>query len=249
MKALRLTIGIIFLIPVFIVFGLLALIIGNLLSLFHLEKASEKCVHFLLGILIRWIFICFGVKLHVEGKENIPAWGSHVCYIANHQSALDIPVLFGSGAWCGIVAKKELYKIPFLHSLLNLLRCIPLDRSSLRAGLQSILTGVERIKSGYPMGIFPEGTRSKTGEIAEMKAGAFKMATKAKALLVPVAMKNTRTAFEAADSLKRVHVYVKIMKPIDTSLLSEEEVKNIHTVAENMVREAYAVLPGPYAKG
>ena len=51
------------------------------------------------------------------------------------------------------------------------------------------------------------------------------------------------------DSLKRVHVYVKIMKPIDTSLLSEEEVKNIHTVAENMVREAYAVLPGPYAKG
>ena len=225
MKALRLTIGIIFLIPVFIVFGLLALIIGNLLSLFHLEKASEKCVHFLLGILIRWIFICFGVKLHVEGKENIPAWGSHVCYIANHQSALDIPVL------------------------LNLLRCIPLDRSSLRAGLQSILTGVERIKSGYPMGIFPEGTRSKTGEIAEMKAGAFKMATKAKALLVPVAMKNTRTAFEASDSLKRVHVYVKIMKPIDTSLLSEEEVKNIHTVAENMVREAYAVLPGPYAKG
>lgn len=248
MKAFRLIVGIIFLVPVFLVFGILALVVGHILSWLHYERASEKAVHAILGVLIKWIFICFGVKLHVEGRENIPAWGTPACYISNHQSALDIPVLFASGAWCGIVAKKELYKIPFLHSLLNLLKCIPLDRSSLRAGLQSILTGVERIKSGYPMGIFPEGTRSKTGEIAEMKAGAFKMATKAKALLIPIAMKNERFAFEAPNSLKRVNVYVCVMKPIDTALLTDEEVKNVHVVAENMVREAYSALPGPYDK-
>ena len=195
MKAFRLTIGLIFLVPVFLVLGILALIVGNLLSLIRLRRASEVSVHFIFDILIWWIFICLGVRYHVYGKENIPRWGSRVCYVANHQSALDIPAIFGTGAWCGIVAKKELFRIPFLHSLLKLLRCISLDRSSLRAGLQSILAGVERIKSGYPMGIFPEGTRSRTGEIAEMKAGAFKMATKAKALLVPIVIKNTRTAF------------------------------------------------------
>ena len=248
MKALRLTIGIIFLIPVFIVFGLLALIIGNLLSLFHLEKASEKCVHFLLGILIRWIFICFGVKLHVEGKENIPAWGKKVCYIANHQSMMDIPVIYGAGMWCGLVAKKELFRIPVLHGLLSVLKCVAIDRSSLRASLQSILQGVKHIESGYPMGIFPEGTRSKTGEIAEMKAGAFKMATKPQALVVPVAMKNTRYTLEAVNSFRIVHVYVKIMKPIDTSMLSDDEMKALHTTVETEIREAYDSLPGPYDK-
>ena len=247
MKAFRLTIGLIFLVPVFLVLGILALIVGNLLSLIRLRRASEISVHFIFDILIWWIFICLGVRYHVYGKENIPRWGSRVCYVANHQSALDIPAIFGTGAWCGIVAKQELFRIPFLHSLLKLLRCISLDRSSLRAGLQSILAGVERIKSGYPMGIFPEGTRSRTGEIAEMKAGAFKMATKAKALLVPIVIKNTRTAFEAIDSLKRVNVYVQILPPIDTSIMSEDELKNVHSVVEKMIRDTYSALPEPYA--
>ena len=248
MKKVRLTISIIFVAPVFLVLALIAMALGGLLHLVHLERASEKTVHFFLDILIVWICICFGVRLHVEGKENIPRWGERVCYVPNHQSLMDIPILYGSGMWCGLVAKKELFSIPILHGLLRILKCVPIDRSSLRESLKSIIEGADRIKSGYPMGIFPEGTRSKTGEIAEMKAGAFKMATKAKAKIVPVAMKNTRCAFESADSLRPVNVYVRIMKPIDTAELDEEGIKNVHAIVEKEIREAFAELPGPYGR-
>ena len=245
---IRLTIGIIVIAPVFLVLSLLAMALGWLLSVVRLERASEKTVHFILDILIVWICIFLGVRLHVEGKENIPAWGEKVCYVPNHQSLMDIPILYGSGMWCGLVAKKELFSIPLLHGLLRTLKCVPIDRSSLRESFKSIIEGSDRISSGYPMGIFPEGTRSKTGEIAEMKAGAFKMATRVGALVVPVAMKNTRNAFEAIDSFRIVHVYVKIMKPIDSSSLSEEGLKTLHSDVENEIREAYASLPGPYAR-
>ena len=247
-KRIRVTVGIALIAPLFLVLSLFVMILGHLLLLFRLERASEKVVHFFLDILIVWIFVCLGIKLHVAGKENIPEWGTKVCYIANHQSMIDIPVLYGAGMWCGLVAKKELFRIPVLHGLLSILKCVAIDRSSLRASLKSIMTGIERIESGYPMGIFPEGTRSKTGEIAEMKAGAFKMATRPKALVVPVALKNTRNSFEAVDSFKRVNVYVKIMKPIDTASLSEEELKNLHSDVEQRIREAYDSLPGPYVK-
>lgn len=247
-KRIRLTVAIALIAIPFAVLSLLSMLLGNLLVLLHLRRASEKTVHFLLDILIFWILFCLGVRLHTEGKENIPAWGSKVCYIANHQSMMDIPVLYGAGMWCGLVAKQELFRIPVLHGLLKVLRCVAIDRGSLRASLKSILKGAEQISSGYPMGIFPEGTRSRTGEIAEMKAGAFKMATRVGALVVPVAMKNTRNAFEAIDSFRIVHVYVKIMKPIDSSTLSEEGLKTLHSDVENEIREAYASLPGPYAR-
>ena len=249
MKKIRLTFGLVFIAPVFIVLGYLAVILGNLLRLLHLERASEKTVHFILDILIAWIFLWLGIRLRVEGKENIPAWGTKVCYFSNHQSLMDIPIIFGAGMWCGIVAKKELYRIPLLRGLLNVLKCVAIDRSSLRNSMQAILKGSDQIKEGYPMGIFPEGTRSRTGEMLEMKAGAFKMATRAGALVVPVAMKNTRKTFEGADSLRPVHVYVRIMEPIDSSALSEEETRDLHTIVENRIRQALEELPGPYGRG
>ena len=98
------------------------------------------------------------------------------------------------------------------------------------------------------MGIFPEGTRSKTGEMGEMKAGAFKMAIKAKAKIVPVAMANTRFAFEGAENFRIVHIYVKILPPIDTEKLSADELKDVHSVVENRIREALKTLPGPYGR-
>ena len=248
MRKARQIIGMIFIAPVFIVLALVAMAAGGALHLMHAERASEKTIHFILSFLIAWIFIWFGIRLHVSGKENIPAWGERVCYVPNHQSIIDIPVLYASGMWCGLVAKKELFKIPILHGLLRSLKCVAIDRSSLRESLKSIIEGSDKIKKGYPMGIFPEGTRSKTGEIAEMKAGAFKMATRANAKIVPVAMKNTRMTFEAADSLRPVHVYVKIMAPIDTSVMDEEEIKSVHSVVEKEVKDAYASLPGPYER-
>ena len=65
--------------------------------------------------------------------------------------------------------------------------------------------------------------------------------------VLPIVIKNTRTAFEAIDSLKRVNVYVQILPPIDTSIMSEDELKNVHSVVEKMIRDTYSALPEPYA--
>lgn len=248
MGKLRLAIGIVFIAPMFCLLGVLAMIAGGILWGLKFRNASCKVVHFILGWLVLWIYFFLGVRVRIEGKENIPRWGERVCYVPNHASMLDIPVLFGSGMWCGIVAKKELFKIPVLHGLLRTLHCVPIDRSSLREGFKAILEGTKKIESGYPMGIFPEGTRSKTGEMGEMKAGAFKMAIKAKAKIVPVAMANTRFAFEGAENFRIVHIYVKILPPIDTGKLSADELKDVHSVVENRIREALKTLPGPYGR-
>lgn len=248
MKKIRLTFAIIFIAPVFIVLAVIAMFLAFILRVFHLNAASDKAVHGILSPLIKWIFLFLGVKLIVEGKENIPAEGERTCIVANHQSIIDIPVLYGAGLWCGIVAKKELFKIPLLHGLLLTLHCLPIDRSSLRASLQTIIQGADRIKKGMVMGIFPEGTRNKTGNVGDMKAGAFKMATKAGAKVVPVAIKNSRYSFESIDSFRRVHIYVKILPAIDTTTLDDEGLKGLHSVVENEIRAAHDSLPSPYGR-
>ena len=112
-----------------------------------------------------------------------------------------------------------------------------------RQSLKAILKGVENLNSGLSMAIYPEGTRSKTGEIAAFKPGALKMATKAKAVIVPVAIQNTRSLFEDAYTFKRIPVYVSILEPIDTAALDEEELKNLSDHVETLIREEYAKLP------
>ncbi len=244
MKRIRLAITIVMVALPFLVLSLIAIVLGQLLRLIGLKRISEAVVHFVLKILIIWIYIWTGSIVRVEGRENIPADG-RVCYVPNHSSMMDIPVLFGSGCWCGIVAKEELFKVPVLHGLLRLLHCIPINRSSLRESAKAIFKGVDSIKAGYAMGIFPEGTRSKTGEMGEMKPGAFKMAIKAGAKIVPVAMANTRCVLEGAANLLPVRIYVRILPPIDTAQMSEEELKDLHTIVENEVRTALKELPGP----
>ena len=243
MKKFRLTIAIILILPVLLSFCIVAFILYALLSLFRLSNAADSTVHGIYTAIIWWILAVLGISLHVEGKANIPPKGSRVVYMANHQSMIDVPVVFYAGMWSGVIAKKELWKIPFLHGCMVTLKCIPLDRSSPKEGIKSIPKGVEQIKKGIPMMIYPEGTRSKTGEIAEFKAGSFKLATKAKALIVPVAIQNTRATFESSKGFGRVPVYVRILPAIDTAEMDEEQLSDIHTVVENEIRSAYSELP------
>lgn len=242
MKKFRLAVAIIFVLPVFIPTVLLALLSG-FFFLLRLRRLGNLWLHFWLDITIWWIWICFGAKMIVTGRENLPAKGTRVCYIGNHQSMMDVPALFWAGMWSGIIGKVELKKIPVLNWLMMELNCVYIDRKNLRASLKAISTGAENIKKGIPMSIFPEGTRSKTREIAEFKAGSFKMATKAKAVIIPVVFQNTRLLFEDAGSFRRVPVYVKILPGIDTSVMDDEEIKNVHCIVEEKVKEAYASLP------
>lgn len=132
-----------------------------------------------------------GGKVTVIGEENIPKTGP-VVFVANHQGNFDIPLLLGFiDKPKGFVAKASIEKMPIVGNWMKYMQCIFMDRESPRAALKAIKQGIEVVKNGHSLVIFPEGTRSLDGQLAEFKPGSFKLAMKAKALIVPVTISGT----------------------------------------------------------
>lgn len=172
-----------------------------------------------------------GVTITVEGRENIPA-GRACVFVANHRSYYDIPVMLTQmDAPHGLVAKKEVEKIPLVRGWMRLLHCVFLDREDPRKAMASLNEAIENVKKGYSMTIFPEGTRNKgeEGTLNEFKGGAFRIATKAKAPVVPVALTGTRDVMENNRFwlMKPAHVTVRILPAIETAGMSRDEVKEL----------------------
>jgi 1-acyl-sn-glycerol-3-phosphate acyltransferase len=167
-----------------------------------------------------------GMNVTIKGKENIP--NVPCCYIGNHTSILDIPILIDSVGKCmGFVAKKEMVKAPVLGYWMSKYNCVPLDRENAREAIKVIKKGSENIKKGYSMAIFPEGTRSKNGELMEFKKGSLKLATMAKAPIVPVAIDGAYRAFEIDRKFKAIDITITFSEPIYTENLSREEEKSL----------------------
>lgn len=127
----------------------------------------------------RRLLAAAGARVTVEGLENLPE-GTAV-FVSNHQSYFDIPLALGYlGDPKGLVSKKEIDRIPFIRQWMRELGCVFLDRENLRASVSALGDASDRVAAGYSMVVFPEGTRSETGEVGEFKAGAFKIAQKNK---------------------------------------------------------------------
>ncbi len=242
-KFFRLLIGVIFIIPVIVVFGIVAFLVGIILRALRLKKLGDIVPTAILQPVVWWVMLFLGAKVKVIGKENLPPRGSSYCVIPNHNSALDIPAVFYTNRWPGSIAKKEAFKIPVINALMWLIHCVKIDRANPRDAIKAIGKGVENVKNGHPMMIFPEGTRSKTGEIGEFKAGSFKIATRSKCKVVPVVIKNTRQALEDAHYFGIVPVYVQILPAIDTATLTDEEIRALPQRVEDEIKKAYALLP------
>ncbi|WP_194190027.1 lysophospholipid acyltransferase family protein [Clostridium chrysemydis] len=177
-----------------------------------------------------------GMDIQIKGEENIP---KETCvFIGNHQSILDIPVLrYACKKDLGFIAKKEVLKVPILGFWVKSMNCVPLDRTNPRDAVKVITKGVEYLKRGYNMAIFPEGTRSKDGEIHEFKKGSMKLATKAKVKIVPVSIDGTSKCFEDNRSFIPGKVTIVFGKAIDTASLTKEEEKNLTEELEKIVKE------------
>lgn len=112
--------------------------------------------------------------------------------VSNHQSIFDVTVLNGYlGMFSGFIGKESISKIPFVRKWLGLEICGMIDRSSPRRAIETINKSVEILKSGVSQIIFPEGTRTPDGKVHEFKAGAFKLATRGKVDILPVAIVGT----------------------------------------------------------
>ena len=242
MHYFKLIISMIFAVPLFVITVMFSLLAG-LFKKMGLVNFGDKWQRFWLRITIWCIFVCFNGKLIVKGKENLPKEGEKCVFIANHQSMMDIPAVYGAGVWGGVIGKVELRKVPVLNWVMMQLGCVFIDRKNMRESMKAIIKGTEYVKNGRPMLIFPEGTRSKTREFLDFKAGSFRMATKAKAVIHPIAIQNSRVLFEDAHSFKRVPVYVSILPPVDTADMDEEELKAVPEMIKEMILKEYETLP------
>ena len=126
-----------------------------------------------------FVFWVFGVRLNVTGLENTDSKETAI-YVANHASPLDIPALFMAMPVAGyFVAKRELKKIPFMGWFMTVSGMIFIDRTNRESAMKSMHKAGKQIKKGKNVIAFPEGTRSRTGEMQQFKRGSFVMAKEA----------------------------------------------------------------------
>ncbi|CBK73347.1 1-acyl-sn-glycerol-3-phosphate acyltransferase [Butyrivibrio fibrisolvens 16/4] len=180
--------------------------------------------------IVAWAFgvVAFiaGAKYEVHGLENIPK-DKAVLFVGNHQSYFDVVIGYHlCPAVTGFLAKDDIRKVPLLSTWMVMNYCLFLTRTDPRQDLKLILKAQEHIKAGINMFVFPEGTRSKTGEMAEFHEASLKVATKTNSLIVPVCFTNTRQVLEAhMPKCKRAKVIVTFLPPIDPNALEGENKK------------------------
>jgi 1-acyl-sn-glycerol-3-phosphate acyltransferase len=128
----------------------------------------------------------FGISIEVIGRENYDS-GKHYLVLSNHAGMADIPLLLGfMDLNLRFVAKEELGKIPVFGWSMKQAGYVMIRRGQNREALKSLLDATEVLKKGRSVHIFPEGTRSATGELLPFKRGAFLVAQKGKTELLPV---------------------------------------------------------------
>ena len=162
-------------------------------------EAEKKASFDLTRTWAEGIFRDFDVKLNIHGEENIPQSGP-VVYVMNHQGYFDIFAMFYAvpHQLC-FIAKKEWEKIPILSGCIRSCRGVFIDRGNPRAIVETMKTGREYLEQGFSLGIFPEGTRSRKHEMSELKAGSFKLATRAGVPVVPVCIDGAYKVYEEKD--------------------------------------------------
>jgi 1-acyl-sn-glycerol-3-phosphate acyltransferase len=149
-------------------------------------KEADQVTITMLKRFARRLIKIIGIEVEIIGQENLPKHGRYVL-VGNHQGHADpfFPFLFMDRG-LGFVAKKELRKLPIVPYLMELDHCVLIDRKDLRQSLKAIQEGAEFVRNGYPVMIYPEGTRSTSEKMLPFKSGALNLALKANAEIVPV---------------------------------------------------------------
>jgi 1-acyl-sn-glycerol-3-phosphate acyltransferase len=133
-----------------------------------------------------------GIRVRVEGLENVNS-GEVQIYCANHASAMDIPILFVNlPVQFRFLAKRSLFHLPFLGWHLRRSGHISIDRGRVREAMKGFDKAAQKIREGKPVVMFPEGHRSRDGELHQFKSGSFLLAILSGVPVVPITLNGTR---------------------------------------------------------
>jgi 1-acyl-sn-glycerol-3-phosphate acyltransferase len=177
-----------------------------------------------------------GASVSVKGLENIPK-NEAVLFVSNHQGNFDIALFLAFIRLPkGYIAKIETLKIPFIGTWMRYIKCLFIDRKDIRQSAQTITEGIQQLKNGYSLVVFPEGTRSKGGPTGEFKSGSFKLATKSKVKIVPVTIDGSYKLMEAnGNKIKPATVKMTVHPPVETAALSKEEIAALPETVQNII--------------
>ena len=238
--------------PFAVVAILLNVVVGAIPALIlralRLTKAADRWVFFHDTFLSDFLLFLLNVHPSVSGNleelRKLRREGKAICYIANHTSMADILLIDGTLALCsGFIAKSSISYVFPVNLICIASNCVFISRTSLKKSARAIQKGVEHIKQGTPMTIFPEGTRSKTGEIAPFKHGSFKLALLSNAYIVPITIKGVRVSLEDRKKLfSRTDCQVVIGNPVSTEGLTRNDAAEAEQRIETEIKKTYASL-------
>src|SRR5688572_19467104 len=184
-----------------------------------------------------WLKAC-GARVRVTGTENLQPDQQYV-FISNHRSYLDTATLFRyTGKRMGLVAKKELLKVPILGQAMHFVNILAIDRSNPERARQSMDKAREVMENGYSFGIFAEGTRAMPGELLPFKKGAFHLALQTGRPIVPVAIRNSdwmmgkRTGVAFSGTVEMV-----LLQPIETIAYDETRLMELLNRARGAIAD------------
>jgi len=163
------------------------------------------------------MILCPNWHCTIEGREKIPNHRASVI-VANHQSLVDILALYGLNRHFKWVSKEAIFKLPFIGWNMSLNNYVRLKRGR-RSSILSMMDSCHRhIRRGNSILLFPEGTRSKNGEILAFKQGAFNLAVEADIPIVPIIIDGTTTALPKSGWImrvdQRVQIQVRVLDPV-----------------------------------
>ena len=189
----------------------------------------------------RWILWAAGTPVEVTGLERVPRDGP-VVYASNHSSMFDIwalsMVLPGSTRF---VAKQELARIPLLGPAMLRAGHVTIDRTNRARAFEAYDRAAATIRGGISAIVFPEGTRSRTGELLPFKNAPFGLAIAAQVPVVPVYVDGTfRILPKGAWRLHRMPIRIRIGAPLPTAGLKMEDREGLRQRANDAIRALQA---------
>ena len=170
-----------------------------------------------------------GVRVKVKGLELLDPRQTYV-FVSNHRSYLDTAALFiFTGRRMGLLAKKELLKVPVLGVGMGFVNVMAIDRTNRESAIRTTEAAAKRIQSGVSFGVFVEGTRAKPGELLPFKKGAFYMARQAGVPVVPVAIKNSDVLMgKGTGEARSGTLEMVFMPPVETTgVVSDEDMNEL----------------------
>ncbi len=219
---------------------LYTIVLGTLSLLSSFFDKDGQVQHGFARLWSRLILGTAGCPVQVEGLEKIDTTKPHI-YAVNHASAMDIPSLYvGLPFQFRIMAKKELFRYPFMGWHLKRSGQIPIERENASASLRSLKRASETVRSGMPLLVFPEGGRTKDGYIQPFLGGTFYVAIKAGVEIVPMALIGTRDALPMNSYVIRPTRFRLIVgDPISTEGMVPRDMEKVSERTKKVIEDLF----------